>query len=445
MDTCMTLLFLVCFVSATLGAPRYNQPLNVRDPLARLQLRSSHGLPKPDEELDVDSPEFEFDMVLTPLQRLYIATHSGETEPSEAWKRKAIVDVTRHWPQATVPYQITSGLKQYQIQWAIDAMSLWENSTCIRFYPRSALLASQLGHDDYVSFTNGSSCRTMVGRVPGGQDLSVGQCSKGSILHELGHTIGYVHEQSRPDRDANVDIIENNIIPTRESDFKKYTSKLVRTFGLPYDYGSIMHYSSTAFSKNGGLTVRTHDPHLQMIIGQRKDLSFLDVQLANDLYKCNDHCTTHKICNNNGYVGPDCTCVCPEGLTGDTCDQLMASDKNCGGVLNATSGSLQTPDYPMDYPQNADCYWLIQGPPRSNIVLTFDAFDTDNELDCQWCACDYLEVKVYGLNKVGQRYCGTYVKNPIVYNSSSLLLHFHSDEIWTMNSGVKFSYKIVTS
>ncbi len=61
----------------------------------------------------------------------------------------------------------------------------------------------------------------------------------------MGHSIGYVHEQSRPDRDLHVDIIKDNIMPARETDFKRYTTKLVTTFGLPYDYHSIMHYSST--------------------------------------------------------------------------------------------------------------------------------------------------------------------------------------------------------
>ncbi len=70
-------------------------------------------------------------------------------------------------------------------------------------------------------------------------------------MHEVGHAIGFWHEQSRPDRDQYIDIIWNNIendISSRYQ-FKQRTHQEVNSRGSEYDYDSIMHYEKTAFGK----------------------------------------------------------------------------------------------------------------------------------------------------------------------------------------------------
>ena len=42
---------------------------------------------------------------------------------------------------------------------------------------------------------------------------------RGFILHELLHTLGFLHEQARPDRDEYVIIIDDNIMPGNKINF----------------------------------------------------------------------------------------------------------------------------------------------------------------------------------------------------------------------------------
>lgn len=92
-------------------------------------------------------------------------------------------------------------------------------------------------------------CYSYVGRGGGRQLLSVGNerqdnCRKhGVLLHELGHTIGFYHEQSRIDRDNYIRILTDNIHPEVLGQFSKHSHKDIDSLGVPYDYDSIMHYS----------------------------------------------------------------------------------------------------------------------------------------------------------------------------------------------------------
>ena len=71
-----------------------------------------------------------------------------------------------------------------------------------------------------------------------------------TVPHELLHGMGIYHEQSRPDRDNYVEIHDKCIQSGRENNLDKQTTS--KTYGIEYNPKSIMHYSSTAFSKHSG-------------------------------------------------------------------------------------------------------------------------------------------------------------------------------------------------
>jgi len=127
-----------------------------------------------------------------------------------------------------------------------------------------------------------------VGRSSGFiQPVSIG-CGCGTqsiILHEIGHVVGFWHEQSRPDRDKYVTVHQQNIHPGYESNFKITTN--IDSLGVPYDFNSIMHYRATAFAKPRTITISTKEKDIP--IGNAPELSPLDIKQINLLYK--DQCS----------------------------------------------------------------------------------------------------------------------------------------------------------
>ena len=71
----------------------------------------------------------------------------------------------------------------------------------------------------------------------------------------------------------------------KRSNFNKYGHGTIDSLGVPYDYGSIMHYGKSDFAiRSGQTTIRVKTPGAS--IGQRKHLSALDAKQMNLYYSC---------------------------------------------------------------------------------------------------------------------------------------------------------------
>lgn len=233
----------------------------------------------PDENESVHDPDlFEGDMILS-REQIRRAKNGEDIDSS----RKRGASRSRRWPNGVVPYVIDQSLRVDSR--AVDAvnagMQEWTMKTCIRFQKRTIERA-------FVNFTSGGNqrgCSSFVGRIGRDQDINLarGCWTRGIVAHEIGHAIGFYHEQSRPDRDDYITVQQENIIPGFQSNFNKYSHSTIDSLGTKYDYSSLMHYGNRAFSRNGlpTIVVKTQG----VTIGQRQGLSVIDARQADLLYQ----------------------------------------------------------------------------------------------------------------------------------------------------------------
>ena len=202
----------------------------------------------------------------------------SKTPPStEAGQKLAIWGSTKKWANNTVVYKLGSlnGTLRTNLT---AAFKRWSDKTNIKFKERT-------NESDYVTIYESTNVCSGCGQASFGVQkngsVQLGRSASISLIaHELGHTLGFVHEQTRSDRDDYVIIKSENIQSGMEGNFRKDQNAKLLTG--PFDIKSIMMYHPYAFSKNRKPTITLLNG--ETYTGAQETISPLDIEGTNKAY-----------------------------------------------------------------------------------------------------------------------------------------------------------------
>lgn len=218
-----------------------------------------------------------------------------------AWDQQRTAYVVNLWTNGVVPFEFGPNVTQTNQDLMRAAMDEWESLADVSFVPRGS-------QDDYIFIRNATfNASEFLGHVGGEQRVFINNwTTHGTLVHELGHVLGFWHEQSRADRNNFIQVNFNNVCQNCCSDADGNPISCNSQFAIrdsgnehgPYDFGSVMHYGACAFSNctpcsatnNACATITVLPPNTaqQTLIGQRVGASFWDGRIMSFLYPESD-------------------------------------------------------------------------------------------------------------------------------------------------------------
>ncbi len=190
------------------------------------------------------------------------------------------------WKNGLVPVKFHSNITEAQRSLFWKACEAWGAVAKVRCRAKSLFESNYL----YVTNTKmADRCWTELGAgASGGErvfNFAAAWCwNSVSLLHELGHVFGLMHEHQRPDRDTYIEVFPDNAGIMAYS-YDKLTLGTMDNSG-PYDFLSIMHYWNAAYSVNGKLIMvpRPGYEAIGALMGLATSLSAGDKALIQKIY-----------------------------------------------------------------------------------------------------------------------------------------------------------------
>jgi hypothetical protein len=188
------------------------------------------------------------------------------------------LDRPQLWLRGEIPYVIKPEVAHPDR--VLAAIQMFQQSTGVKFVP----LTDQ---PDAIAFTKSEEhCQSYLGRTGGLQPIFLSeQCAPVDIAHEIMHALGFVHEQSRIDRDQYLSVHWENIEPRYQSQYAMVPEPLMEVYGgSPFDPQSILMYGRHAFALD------KQKPTMELKSGapvheNPKGLSDHDIERVNRLYR----------------------------------------------------------------------------------------------------------------------------------------------------------------
>ncbi|XP_068604308.1 cubilin [Brachionichthys hirsutus] len=98
----------------------------------------------------------------------------------------------------------------------------------------------------------------------------------------------------------------------------------------------------------------------------------------------------------------------------------------CGGTLTTASGAFSSPNFPLPYHPNAECYWNIKTSQGNQLLLSFSDFHLESSSTCTF---DYLAVYDGDSSSAPElgKFCGNQLPSSINSSGNELYIKLRTD------------------
>ncbi|XP_037694503.1 mannan-binding lectin serine protease 1 isoform X3 [Choloepus didactylus] len=273
---------------------------------------------------------------------------------------------------------------------------------------------------------------------------------------ELNNMFGQLHSPGYPDSYPSDSEVTWNITVPEGFRIKLYFMHfdLESSYLCEYDYVKVETEDQVLATFCGRETTDTeqtpgqevvHSPGSFMSITFRSDFSneerftgFDAHYMAVDVDECTEREDEELSCDHycHNYIG-GYYCSCRFGYLLHT-DNRTCRVECSDNLFTQRTGVITSPDFPNPYPKSSECFYTIELEEGFMVSLQFeDIFDIEDHPEVP-CPYDYIKIKA-GPKALGP-FCGEKAPEPIITQSHSIQILFHSDNSGE-NRGWRLLYK----